>query len=264
VAQRENAVKPQWAEVMRRDWEERARKNAFHYIASWKKDWDVPSFLASGEEDYQRMVAPVLERCNIRPSGAMLELGCGAGRMTGSFAGRWQRVYAFDISAEMLGKARAIHKGACNIAWQLSNGTDLAPAETGSIDFVFSYIVLQHLPDESLIARYVGEMLRVLRPGGAALFQYDGASRPTMNLRGRAAWKVVDALWAAGLLSWSHGLAKAVSGDPDIAGKTWRGAKVSAEPMAGYVRAAGGEVREMAGETTPMAWCLAVKTAGGA
>ena len=248
---------------MRRDWEARARKNAFHYIASWKENWDVESFLASGEEDYQQMVAPVLERCHIAPSGSMLELGCGAGRMTGSFARRWQRGYAFDISREMLDKAQVIHKDARNIVWQLSNGTDLAPAETGSIDFVFSYIVLQHLPDESLIARYVAEMLRVLRPGGVALFQYDGASQPTMNLRGRVAWKVVDALWEAGLVSWSRGLAKAVGGDPDIAGKTWRGAKIPHERMAGYVRAAGGEVRELTGETTPMAWCLAVKTAGG-
>lgn len=249
---------------MRRDWEERARKNAFHYIASWKKEWDVESFLASGEEDYRCMVAPVLERCNITPRGSMLELGCGAGRMTGSFARRWQQVSALDISEEMLAKARAIHQDPHNIVWQLSNGTDLAPAQTGSIDFVFSYIVLQHMPDESLIAHYVGEMLRVLRPGGAALFQYDGASRPTMNLRGRAAWKVVDALWAAGLISWSRGLAKAVGGDPDVAGKTWRGAKVSPERMAAYVRTAGGEVREMSGETTPMAWCLAMKTAASA
>ena len=32
------------AEVMRRDWDERARKDAYFYIASWRKDWDEASF----------------------------------------------------------------------------------------------------------------------------------------------------------------------------------------------------------------------------
>ena len=66
------------AEAMRRDWDDRARKNAFHYIASWRKEWDLDSFLASGEEDYLRFVDPVLKRCGIPTTGkVMAELGCG-------------------------------------------------------------------------------------------------------------------------------------------------------------------------------------------
>jgi len=81
--------------AMRREWDTRARKDAFHYIASWRKDWDVSAFLKSGEEDYERLVAPVLERLGFSPDGkTMLELGCGAGRMTRSFAGRFGRVLA--------------------------------------------------------------------------------------------------------------------------------------------------------------------------
>ena len=253
-------MSPQWTELMRRDWDERARKDAFHYIASWKKDWNVESFLASGEEDFQALVAPALQRCGIAENGkAMLELGCGAGRMTGSFARRWERAYAFDISREMLGKAQQIHSGARNIAWLLSNGTDLNCVATAKVDLVFSYLVLQHLPGEELVQCYVSEMLRVLRPGGAALFQFNGGSAPTMNWRGRSAWKVVDALWAMGLLGWSRRLAKAFGGDPDTVGKSWRGPSVSVERIAEYVLAAGGTVREMTGQNTPMAWCCAVK-----
>ena len=43
------------AESMRRDWDQRARKDAFYYIASWRKDWDLPGFLQSGDEDYARL-----------------------------------------------------------------------------------------------------------------------------------------------------------------------------------------------------------------
>src|ERR1700720_2195278 len=92
--------------LMRQDWDERARKDAFHYIASWRKDWTPESFFQSGEEDYKRYVLPVFKRWRWEPQGkAMLELGCGAGRMTRSFAQKLSRVYAFDISAEMLGHA---------------------------------------------------------------------------------------------------------------------------------------------------------------
>ena len=183
---------------MSRDWDARARKNAFHYIASWQKEWDLESFLASGEIDFERLVVPVLARCGLPTTGKrMLELGCGAGRMTASFAKRFEHVYAFDISREMLSRARQMHTDQRNILWLLSNGADLSCVASDSMDFVFSYLVLQHLPEEALALQYIREMLRVLRPGGAFLFQFNGGFEPTMNWRGRLAWEVVDALWAA-------------------------------------------------------------------
>src|SRR5258708_39796981 len=96
--------------MMRRDWDDRARRNAFHYIASWKQKWDLQSFLASGEKDYAALVAPVLERCGVPAAGGvMIGLGCGAGRVTRSFAPPYQRVMAHDISAGVLQRARQMH-----------------------------------------------------------------------------------------------------------------------------------------------------------
>src|SRR5256885_8096495 len=84
--------------MMRRDWDERARSNAFHYIASWRKDWNLKSFVDSGDEDYERLVRPILETLQFDPRGkSMIELGCGAGRMTRSFAQRFAQVTAVDI-----------------------------------------------------------------------------------------------------------------------------------------------------------------------
>lgn len=162
--------------AMRRDWDERARKNAFHYIASWRKEWDLNSFLASGEEDYQRLVSPILNRFSAASSGnVIVELGCGVGRMTSSFARRYKRVLALDVSVEMLERARQIHAKEENILWLCVNGTDLACLANDSADFIFSYLVLQHLPNEELAFGYVREMLRVLRPGGGFLFQFNGS-----------------------------------------------------------------------------------------
>jgi SAM-dependent methyltransferase len=246
--------------IMSRDWDARARKNAFHYIASWRKDWDPESFIASGEEDFERLVVPVLARCGLPAVGkCMLELGCGAGRMTSSFAKRFELVYALDLSHEMLSRARLMHSAQKNILWLQSNGVDLSCVASDSIDFVFSYLVLQHLPEEALVLQYIREMLRVLRPSGVFLFQFNGGLEPTMNWRGRFSWGVMDALWAAGLGMLSRGVASAFGLDPALAGKSWRGAPIMASSVAKCVLASSGVVRELSGQNTPMAWCCGSK-----
>jgi SAM-dependent methyltransferase len=247
-------------ELMRQDWDERARKDAFHYIASWRKDWTPESFFQSGEEDYQRLVAPVIDRCGWETQGkAMLELGCGAGRMTRSFAERFSRVYAFDISTEMLGHAKALFPEASNVDWILGNGTDLAGLDDESVDFAFSYIVLQHMPEPSFAVRYIREMLRVLKPGGLFLFQFNSVPKMTMNWKGRLAWKIVDFPWGLGFRQASRGIASLLGLPPDIAGKSWRGASLEAKMVRETVEDAGAAVKEMAGEETPMTWCYGLK-----
>jgi len=251
---------PRVTKIMSRDWDARARKNAFYYIASWQKEWDIESFIASGEGDFERLVIPVLTRCGLPTTGKrMLELGCGAGRMTASFAKRFERVCALDLSHEMLSRARRMHAEQKNILWLLSNGADLSCVASDSMDFVFSYLVLQHLPEEELALRYIREMLRVLRPGGVFLFQFNGGHEPTMNWRGRLAWGITDALWAVRLGVLSRTAATAFGLDPALAGKSWRGASIAASSVAECVNASSGVVREINGENTPMAWCCGVR-----
>lgn len=245
---------------MQRDWDERARKNAFHYIASWRQEWNLELFLGSGEEDIQQLVVPVLERCDFVLRGErMLELGCGVGRMTHGFAERYEHVCAFDLSREMLSRAQQIHSGETNILWLLGNGADLACLASDSMDFVFSYLVLQHLPDEALALHYIKEMLRVLKRGCAFLFQFNGGFAPTMNWRGRLAWGIVDALWSSRLGWLSRAAASALGLDPAAAGKSWRGASIAAVTVAECVRSSGGQVREISGDNTPLAWCCGAK-----
>jgi SAM-dependent methyltransferase len=248
-------------DLMRQDWDERARKDAFHYIASWRKDWTPESFFQSGEEDYERLVAAVFNRIGWDPTGeAMLELGCGAGRMTRSFARRFSQVYAYDISNEMLGHAKALNPDSTNIAWILANGTDLAGLADDSVGFAFSYIVLQHMPAPSFAIRYIREMLRVVKPGGVFLFQYNSVPQMTMNWKGRLAWGVVDFPWTLGFRRVSHGLASIMGLSPDMAGKSWRGASLSVQAVRETIESSGATVKEMTGENTPMTWCCGLKS----
>ncbi|MGA7796838.1 MAG: class I SAM-dependent methyltransferase, partial [Candidatus Acidiferrales bacterium] len=214
-----------------------------------------------GEEDYQRLVGPVFTRLGWEPqSKTMLELGCGAGRMTRSFAQRFSCVYAFDISTEMLGHAKALFPEASNVDWILGNGVDLSDLGDETVDFAFSYIVLQHMPEPELAIRYIREMLRVLKPGGMFLFQFNSVPKMTMNWKGRLAWRIVDFPWALGFRQASRGVASLLGLPPDIAGKSWRGASLDVKRVHEVVETAGAAVKEMTGENTPMAWCCGLRS----
>lgn len=255
-----NRFSSKLVESMRQDWDTRARKDAFFYIASWRKDWNESSFFQSGEDDYKRFVAEVLSRHRFSPQGKlMLELGCGAGRMTGSFAQRFDRVLACDVSAEMLERARSLHREISNISWMQSNGADLAGVPSGSVDFVFSYLVLQHLPSEILFHAYVGEIVRVLANGGICLFQFNGTAEENMNWRGRMAWAFLNSLWALRLRNATRSIAALLGLDPEMAGRTWHGVAVRPPSVVATVEKNGGFILEQSGQDTPMAWCCAQK-----
>ena len=71
----------------------------------------------------------------------------------------------------MLVRAREALSGYRNISYVPGGGTDLAGIDTGSVDAVFSYIVLQHVPTVAGQLAYLRESRRVLRPGGVAAIQ---------------------------------------------------------------------------------------------
>lgn len=149
---------------MRHDWDERARENARYYICT-----DIPtdeeSFFASGAEDYDRLVRPFLAQHGLNPAQKVaLEIGCGIGRMTRCFAQEFAEVIGLDISPEMIEKAKSFHWPSTRFL--VGTGRDLSGVAGESIDFTFSYIVLQHIPDRNIILNYIREIARVLRPGG--------------------------------------------------------------------------------------------------
>ena len=178
---------------MKRDWDDRARHDAFHYTA-WRRGdkWDRDSFFESGERDYVLLVEPILQSAGLEPGrSTVLELGRGVGRMTGSFARRFSHVFAVDVSPEMLSRADDFHKELANVTWQEVNGLDMASFQGGQMDFAFSFLVFQHVPHRDIVLAGIGEMLRVLKLEGLFLFQYNSDSR-IMDWMGRLVWGVLD------------------------------------------------------------------------
>jgi SAM-dependent methyltransferase len=176
---------------MRRDWDQRARENARYYVATGNEQWSEEEFYRSGETTVEQYIRNDLDNvCQGRDPKEMkvLEIGCGAGRITRSLAGLFGQVYAVDISPEMVRLARTALRQSPNTRVFRNNGKDLSVVrnhwwnrfglgEPVKLDFAFSVIVFQHIPSPEIVENYVREVNRLLRPGGLFKFQVQGSSR---------------------------------------------------------------------------------------
>jgi SAM-dependent methyltransferase len=190
---------------MGRFWDARAREDAFYFVDNLAgyRDGDTERFWAEG----QRALDTILGLLDLRvlPSDAVVDIGCGVGRLTRVLAARAARVDALDVSAEMLGRAQELNPGLANVSWHRGDGTTLRPLPDASADAIVSHVVFQHIPDPAITYGYVAEMGRVLRPGGWAAFQVSDdpgvhAARPGLRARlgafvGRAPRGQADPAW---------------------------------------------------------------------
>jgi ubiquinone/menaquinone biosynthesis C-methylase UbiE len=158
---------------MRCEWDERARENARYFIATGNAEWNTEEFFNSGRLNvFFEILTDLGNVCQGWNAKAMrvLEIGCGAGRMTRALAEVFGEVYAVDISGEMIGRAKEALADLSNVRLFQNNGADLRVLGDIQIDFAFSYIVFQHIPAREVIYSYVREVNRLLRPGG--LFKF--------------------------------------------------------------------------------------------
>ena len=164
---------------MQREWEARARLDAKGYIGRGYAASDA-LFWASGEDDLTQVV---LRDSELDPAAAVLEIGCGIGRLLRPFATQARVVWGVDIAPTMIEQGRFHLAGAPNVNLHVTTGR-LEMIASGSLDFAYSFIVFQHIPSNAAISTYLAEAARTLKRGGIFKFQVDG--------RRRAFWRGTD------------------------------------------------------------------------
>ena len=99
---------------------------------------------------------------------ALVEIGCGIGRMTCAFTRRFGMVYACDLDAGFLERCREavarFGKVERLVTLEVADGRTL-PLDDDTADVAFSYITLQHCDRDDALA-LIQEAIRVVRPGG--------------------------------------------------------------------------------------------------
>ena len=127
---------------------------------------DPDIFEASGRRQAEEVLCP-----RIAATDVVLDLGCGIGRVARYVAGCCGRLWAVDASERMLSLARERLAGLPNIDFARSEGTTIPAIGSGSVDFAYSVLTLQHLEREDAFL-LLREVRRVLRPGGAAYLTF--------------------------------------------------------------------------------------------
>jgi len=152
-----------------RFWDDAARGGDVWFVATGHRRQSEEFFLQGANE-----TDTFLKFCGVTPSPgqAVLEIGCGVGRMTRRLAQLFRRVIAVDVSEEMLRRCRDNLAGFPNVDYrQVAGDGTLDGVGDGEVDLVFSYLTLQHVTTPSAQLRYLQESARALRPGGKLAVQ---------------------------------------------------------------------------------------------
>jgi SAM-dependent methyltransferase len=127
--------------------------------------------------DHESWIRPALARLGDVAGRRVLDFGCGHGMAAVVLARRGARVTAFDLSPGYLEEARVrASANGVEVDFVRADGERL-PFADASFDRVWGNAVLHHLD----LDRAGGELRRVLRPGGVAVFCEPWGENPLLN-----------------------------------------------------------------------------------
>jgi len=172
-----------------RDWDELARLDPCWAIVpapgTRLGGWRLEEFLETGRPDVDWLMRRAAQLGRPAHRRRALDFGCGVGRHARLLAEHFDRVVGVDVSEEMVRLARHFGAGVDGLEFVVNPSERLTAFGDGEFDLVHSRLVLQHLPSEEAVLGYVGELARVLSPGGLLFFQVPVAEARRRRLQGR-------------------------------------------------------------------------------
>jgi cyclopropane fatty-acyl-phospholipid synthase-like methyltransferase len=159
-------------------WDRFAEADPYTYILTSLKSRDLRAFWQSGQAVVSREILPLLETRQIS-TGIGMELGCGVGRLMLPLAPTFGEMWGVDVAEAMVRRARmsAADRGIRNVHFAAVREPEAVLDQMGSrigrIDFIYSLLVFQHIPDLSVIERYLRVIGALLADSGIAYLQFD-------------------------------------------------------------------------------------------
>jgi ubiquinone/menaquinone biosynthesis C-methylase UbiE len=145
-----------------------------HTAAEWKDIYDRRDLYSLQYQERMRIVLSFVDGLGVRPGARALDIGCGPGLMTLGLAERGYSVDAIDIAPAMIEMTRQL-LGKSGFGHRVRAGAgdvlDLDFADN-SFDLVLVVGVTEWLPS---LEQAVGQIARVLRPGGFAIVTADNS-----------------------------------------------------------------------------------------
>jgi SAM-dependent methyltransferase len=115
---------------------------------------------------------------HVRARDRVLDLGCGAGELTGALADAGAEVVGVEVAEAALRRARGAHPG---LRFELAPVDGPLPLPDTAFDVVWSSEVIEHVADT---ARWLSEVRRVLAPAGRLLLTTPSHGRLRLAIGG--------------------------------------------------------------------------------
>lgn len=154
-------------------WEQFAREDAEYFIDTTFKG-DQEDFFRSGRAFVKQSLKEVLP--HLDETERALEIGCGVGRLTFPHVKQFDKVIAVDVAPTMLDKLEkhAEQFGVENIKTCLPND----PWHIQPVDFAYSYLAFQHIPNLDIIQNYIRGIASCLKVDGKGWARLQFDTRP--------------------------------------------------------------------------------------
>lgn len=140
---------------------------------------DVHQCVVRGYWDFaMHILTPTVCRVLCNPEEKVaLEIGYGGGRLLNAACSYFREAIGIDIHNEQEMAAQFLRaQNKTNFRLFQTDGAAIEAA-AASIDFVYSFIVLQHLPSFAVFVSYLHEVQRCLKPGGVAQLYFGKFAR---------------------------------------------------------------------------------------
>jgi SAM-dependent methyltransferase len=105
------------------------------------------------------------------------EIGTGGGRIASKVAGKTKEFYCFDISSEMLRKAKNSLQNFNNVSYELLDSPQFSSNFVSKFDFVYSFDVFVHL-DLHTIWKYLQQFKVILKNKGRVFIHTTNLTAP--------------------------------------------------------------------------------------
>lgn len=110
-----------------------------------------------------------------------MEIGYGGGRILASAATHFEHVIGVDVhkNSELV-RSELSRRGVENFTLFETDGKTF-PVSDGTIDFAYSFIVMQHMELVSIFEKNISEIARCLAVGGVGILYFGRVSRRSLN-----------------------------------------------------------------------------------
>jgi len=158
-----------------RDWNDLAEFDPLWAILSDPSKrfnkWDKKEFFETGKSEVDDIIAKSKKLGFPKNFHYALDFGCGVGRLAKALSNYFDVCYGVDISENMIKLANQYNQNNSKCKFVVNSDNELSMFTDNFFDFIYTNIVLQHIPDKDSIKSYIIEFIRILNENGILIFQ---------------------------------------------------------------------------------------------